>query len=117
VAIAAAAPVILLLLNRVFSPQYLVMRTAVWAISGSLLLERRGDQLKLGVAVMIATAANAFVYPHTAFQLGLWRAASAVVFLVGLSATAWIVARALRAAGRPEPVDVGIGGGSFVSTA
>ena len=57
----------------------------------------------LGVAIMAATTANALVYPHTLFQLNLWRAASAALFLVGLATTAWIVARAMQLAGAEAP--------------
>jgi uncharacterized membrane protein len=99
VAVAAMAPVLFLLLNRVFSPQYLVLMLVAWAVAGALLLDSRVDQLLLGVAVMAATTANALVYPHTLFQHDLWRVASAALFLVGLATTAWIVARALQLAG------------------
>ena len=44
------APVFFLLLNRVFSPQYLVLMLVAWALAGALLLERRSDQLRLGAA-------------------------------------------------------------------
>jgi hypothetical protein len=99
VAVAAMAPVLFLLLNRVFSPQYLVLMLVAWAVAGALLLDGRTDQLVLGVAIMAATTANALVYPHTLFQHNLWRAASAALFLVGLATTAWIVARAVQLAG------------------
>jgi uncharacterized membrane protein len=99
VAVAAMAPVLFLLLNRVFSPQYLVLMLVAWAVAGALLLEGRTEQLALGVAVMAATTANALVYPHTLFQHDLWRAASAALFLVSLATTAWIVARAVQLAG------------------
>ena len=96
VAIAAMAPVLFLLLNRVFSPQYLVLMLAAWAIAGALLLESRRHQLALGLAAMAATTANAFVYPYTLHKLGLWQAASAALFATGLSLSAWIVLRAAR---------------------
>jgi uncharacterized membrane protein len=99
VAVAAMAPVLFLLLNRVFSPQYLVLMLVAWAVAGACLLDSRIDQLALGVAAMAATTANALVYPHTLFQANLWRAASAAMFLVSLATTAWIVARALQLAG------------------
>jgi hypothetical protein len=99
VAVAAMAPVLFLLLNRVFSPQYLVLMLVAWAVAGALLLDGRTDQLVLGVAIMAATTANALVYPHTLFQHNLWRVASAALFLVSLATTAWIVARAVQLAG------------------
>ncbi len=96
IAIAAMAPVLFLLTNRVFSPQYLVPVLAAWAIAGALLLESRKDQLVLGIAAMAATTANAFVYPYTLHALGLWKIASALLFAIGLATSAWIVMRALR---------------------
>jgi hypothetical protein len=78
-----------------------------WAIAGALLVERRVDQLVLGVAIMAATTANALVYPHTLFQANLWRAASAAMFLVGLATTAWIVARAVQLAVARESAPAG----------
>jgi hypothetical protein len=45
---------------------------------------------------MAATTANAFVYPYTLLQLGLWRVASAVLFAVGLATSVWIVVQAVR---------------------
>jgi len=98
VALAAIAPVLFLLLNRVFSPQYLVLMLAAWAIAGALLVESRREQLALGVAVMAATTANAFVYPYTLHELGLWRLASALLFAVGLVTSAWLVWRSLSIA-------------------
>jgi hypothetical protein len=96
IAIAAMAPVVFLLLNRVFSPQYLVLMLAAWAIAGALLVESRRGQLAVGLAAMAATTANAFVYPYTLHQLGLWQAASAALFAIGVSLSAWFVLRAAR---------------------
>jgi uncharacterized membrane protein len=96
-AIAAMAPVIFLLTNRIFSPQYLVPILACWAIAGAVLLESRRMQLALGIAAMAATTANAFVYPYTLHQLSLWKAASAVLFAVALVTTALVVWRVFDA--------------------
>jgi glycosyl transferase family 87 len=101
VAIAAMAPVLFLLTNRVFSPQYLVLMLAAWAIAGAVLVETRREQLALGVAAMAATTANTLVYPHTLFELGLWRLASAVLFSVGVATSVWIVVHAVRLAATP----------------
>jgi Glycosyltransferase family 87 len=103
VALAATAPVLFLLLNRIFSPQYLVLMLAAWAIAGALLVESRREQLALGVAVMAATTANALVYPYTLHELSLWRLASALLFAVGLVTSAWLVWRSLSTANGREP--------------
>jgi uncharacterized membrane protein len=102
IAVAAMAPVFFLLLNRVFSPQYLVLMLVAWCIAGALLVERPREQLMFGVAVMAATTANALVYPYTLQQHGLWRVASAFLFVVGLGASAWVVWRSSRDAKLPE---------------
>jgi uncharacterized membrane protein len=99
VAVAAMAPVFFLLLNRVFSPQYLVLMLVAWAIAGALLLECATDQLLLGLAIMGATTANALVYPYTLQQAGLWRLCSAAMFALGLWLSAWLVWRAIRLSG------------------
>jgi uncharacterized membrane protein len=112
VAVAAMAPVFFLLLNRVFSPQYLVLMLAAWAVAGALVLSSRVEQLILGAAAMAATTANALVYPYTLYQLDLWRLASAAMFVISLATSAWIVVRAVGVtAGRapagavyPEPL-------------
>jgi hypothetical protein len=96
VAIAAVTPAVFLLVNRVFSPQYLVLILVAWVIAGSLLIENRREQLALGLAVMAATTANAFVYPYILFQFTLWRVASATLFLVGLGISFWLLWRALE---------------------
>jgi uncharacterized membrane protein len=96
IALAAVAPVFFLLLNRVFSPQYLVLMLVAWCIAGALLVERPREQLMFGIAVMAATTANALVYPYTLHEHGLWRVASGFLFVVGLGATAWVVWSSLR---------------------
>jgi hypothetical protein len=102
VAIAAMAPVAFLLLNRVFSPQYLVLMLAAWAVAGALLLESREQQLILGLGIVAATTANAFVYPYTLYQLDLWRVASAALFAVGIATSVWLVVRAVEFAAHGE---------------
>ena len=94
---AAIAPALFLLTNRIFSPQYLVPILAAWAIAGALVIESRRSQLMLGISAMVATTANAFVYPYTLQQLNLWKAASAVLFAVALTTTAVLVVRLLDA--------------------
>ena len=104
VALAAIAPVLFLLLNRVFSPQYLVLMVAAWAIAGALVLDGRREQLVLGAGVMLATTANALVFPYTLHQANLWRVASAAMFVAGLSVSLWLVARATRLGGAQASV-------------
>lgn len=102
IAVAAVGPVVFLLANRVFSPQYLVIVLAAWAIAGALVLETRREQLALGALAMAATAANAFVYPYTLYEQHLWRVASAAVFVLGFVTCAWLLVRAVALAPRGE---------------
>jgi hypothetical protein len=105
VAIAAMAPVLFLLTNRVFSPQYLVPILAAWAAAGAVLPSSRREQLALGIAAMAATSANAFVYPYTLHGLGMWKAASGLLFAIGLATSVWLVIRALEGASPAPAVD------------
>jgi uncharacterized membrane protein len=114
VAIAAMAPVLFLFGNRVFSPQYFVLIVPAWAIAGALVLRNRIEQLALGVAIMGATTANALVYPYTLFQHGLWRPASAAMFLIGIATSIWILVRAVQLAGAGEPAKRHAPAGSLV---
>jgi hypothetical protein len=116
VAIAAMAPVLFLFGNRVFSPQYLVLIVPAWAIAGALLLRNRIEQLALGVAIVGATTANALVYPYTLFQGGLWRLASAAMFLIGIATSIWILVRAVQLAGAGEPAKTHAPAGSLIRT-
>jgi uncharacterized membrane protein len=103
VALAAMAPVFFLLVNRVFSPQYLVLMLVAWAIAGALLVESPKEQLAVGLAIMAATTANTFVYPHSLFHLELWRLASATLFVIGLATSIWLAVRAVQRSRARQP--------------
>jgi uncharacterized membrane protein len=90
VALGALMPIVFLLPNRIFSPQFLVLLLASWAVAGSLLARDRVDQLVFTSAVLAATLANALVYP---VQSQDWFKFSAVLFLLAIAATAWVVVR------------------------
>jgi hypothetical protein len=101
VAAAAVAPALFLAVNRIFSPQFLVLMLAAWAISAALLARSRQEQLLLGLAMMAATLANVFVYPHVLWNRDVtWEACSAVLFLTALFLCGWIALRALRSQAR-----------------
>lgn len=92
VAIAAATPMVFLLTNRIFSPQFLVVMAAGSAVAAALLARDAREQATVGLAVMGATFANAFVYPFALPHYAVtWRLCSAVLFLLGLALTAWVV--------------------------
>jgi hypothetical protein len=91
IATAAMAPVVFLIFNRVFSPQFLVLLAGAWAVAGSLLAKSRRDQLLFGVLILGATLSNTLVYPTEPAQWGVF---SVSLFVFALAATAWVFTRA-----------------------
>lgn len=90
VAVAGLMPVVFLLTNRIFSPQFVIVMTAGWAVAVALLARSRREQLVLGGAIAAASALNVLVYP---LRLG-WEPSSVSFFAVGLGITAWALHRA-----------------------
>jgi hypothetical protein len=90
--IAAASPIVFLIFNRVFSPQFLIMLIAAWFVAGSLLARTRTDQLMLGGLVLCSSLANTLVYPTLP---RLWPYFSALLFAFALAASAWVFVRAM----------------------
>lgn len=101
VALAALAPAVFLLTNRVFSSQFLVLLVAVWALAAALVVASAREQLAVGVVIAGATFANALVHPYTLPVA--WELASAVMFVLAIGLTVWLVKRATesRVAGPP----------------
>lgn len=97
VALAAVAPVVFLLTNRIFSPQFMVFVLTALAIATALVAPDRRAQLAVGVALMGATLANGFVYPYSLpFQATTWQVASTILFALALVVTSWVVRSSLR---------------------
>ena len=97
VAVAALAPAVFLLTNRIFSPQFLVVEFAAWALAAALVLRSRRDQLVAGAAMATASTANAFVYPFALpYYAQTWVAASLLLFLTAFALTGWLLGRAAR---------------------
>lgn len=94
VALAALAPAVFLLGNRVFSSQFLVLLVAVWALAAALLVVSAGEQLGIGIAMAGATFANALVHPYT--LPAAWQLASLAMFVLAIGLTAWLVVRAAQ---------------------
>jgi hypothetical protein len=84
-------PVVFLLFNRIFSPQFLVPLAAAWALAGSLLARNRRDQLLLGILICGATLANTLVYPT---RPSAWLLFSTILFVLSLLATGFVYAMA-----------------------
>ena len=104
-ALAALAPVLFLLGNKVFSVQFLVVLTAAWAFAGALVVASRREQLVVGLLILAATFANAFVYPfHLPDDSDVWVPYSAAMFVAALLVTGILIWRAspLAFARQPE---------------
>ncbi len=87
-ALAAMAPVLFLLLNRIFSPQYLLPISA-GLLAALPLVEQRPFMLRIALALlMLAQIANFLIWP--AFSQS-WITASAVMFSALIGVCAWIV--------------------------
>jgi hypothetical protein len=95
IALAALAPCVFLLTNRIFSPQFFVPLFASWAVAAALLSRNTREQLAVGVVAAAASLANAFVYPYALPHYTLtWQLCSALLFTLGIGLTGWLVVRA-----------------------
>jgi hypothetical protein len=92
-ALAALAPALFLLLNRVFSPQYLLIISACALAAGAALGGTPRQTLRLLAPLALMQAANQLVWPNT---IGAWLACSVAVFVCGLGLLAGLAAAALR---------------------
>jgi hypothetical protein len=98
VALAALAPCVFLLTNRIFSPQFLIVLFAGWAVAAALVVRTRREQLAVGVTAALASACNAFVYPFALPHYAqTWVACSAVLFAASFALTGLLAWRAAHA--------------------
>jgi hypothetical protein len=99
IALAALAPGVFLLTNRIFSPQFVVVLFVCWALAAALLLRSPREQLAVGVAMCVASGGNAFVYPFALPSYALtWPLCSALMFGLGVAISVWLLRRATSAA-------------------
>jgi hypothetical protein len=102
VAVAALAPVLFLLGNRIFSPQFVVVVFAGLALAAALVVRTRAEQLGVGLALAGASVGNAFVFPFALPHYDVtWPLCSAALFALTLGASVWIARRALSRAEAP----------------
>jgi hypothetical protein len=107
-ALAALAPAAFLLLNRIFSPQYVLVITVCALAAGAALLRGR-EPLALLALLTVAQAANLLVWPYTSRA---WLLASAALFAAALAALAWLAVRAVRITAAPLPTNAEHGEGA-----
>ena len=95
VALAALAPGAFLLTNRIFSPQFMLVAFAGWALAAALVVQTRREQLWVGAAMATVALANEFVYPFALPRYDYtWVACSFILFATGLGLTGWLAVRA-----------------------
>ena len=87
VGLAALVPVGFLLVNRIFSPQWLLLVLACWAIAIALLARTQREAQALAFFGLAASLANTLVYPTLP---PWWEVASAALFALALTTTAAI---------------------------
>ena len=105
VALAALAPTVFLLTNRIFSPQFVLVLVVSWAFAAALVLESPRAQLAVGIAMCTASLGNAFVYPFALPRYAVtWPLCSAVLFVVGVGLTLWLARRAMSATATTVPI-------------
>ena len=95
VAIAASGPALFLLLNKVFSAQYILTIAAALAVAAALL----GRELAIAILAGAIAAANVLVYPVGRF----WYEASLLLFVAALVACALVMYRSLTESRYPQP--------------
>ena len=93
-AVAALAPVVFLLTNRVFSSQFLVTIMAAWTLAAALVTRTRRAQVVVGALAAAATCTNALVHPYTVPRV--WELASAGLFALAVALTGWLLLTAYR---------------------
>jgi hypothetical protein len=104
VALAALAPAVFLLTNRIFSSQFLVVLLVTWAVAIALVARTRREQLLLGAAAAAASLLNAFVYPFVLpGPSGIWEPVSALMFAIALALTGWLLLTVARARDYASP--------------
>jgi hypothetical protein len=88
IALAALMPAAFLLLNRVFSPQYMVTITVAALIASAAVGAPPHAIRRIILLLAIAQAANLLVWPNT---VSWWTLASAIMFVTTLSALGLLV--------------------------
>jgi hypothetical protein len=91
VTLALLAPLVFLLLNRVFSPQY-VLIISVCVLSAAASLSLRRPMLLLGLLGVVQVS-NLLIWPNT---MPYWLIASLILFSCGLALVVWLLSAAQR---------------------
>jgi hypothetical protein len=101
-AFAALAPAIFLLLNRVFSPQYMLLLTA-YLLAAAIALGITTRQTIILISLLTTMQiANLLIWPNTS---SIWLAASVLLFTIGCGLVVWLALSAMRSAPQGRPGD------------
>ena len=107
-ALAALAPVVFLLTNRIFSPQFFVLIVAACAVAAALVVREGRELAALAATLGAAAVANATLFPRLAGPVAEtpgWTYASAAALLLASAVTAWLIVRAFRFSSRTAAAD------------
>jgi hypothetical protein len=97
-ALAALAPATFLLLNRVFSPQYLVIVTVCALVAGSL--TRRKYTIRVLIVILVVVQGlNLLVWPNVVYY---WLAASVLMFIMSIGLVIWLAQAVVAAPGHRQ---------------
>ena len=99
VALAALAPAVFLLTNRIFSPQFYVLILAAVAVAAALVVAREVELLAIAGLCAIATTADTLLYQsylgrQPVSSLPGWTVISAISFLPTIAVVIWLAVRA-----------------------
>jgi len=97
-ALAALAPATFLLLNRVFSPQYLVIITVCALVAGSLTLRKYAIRVLMAILVVVQ-GLNLLVWPNVVHY---WLAASVIMFIMAIGLVIWLAQVVVGAPGHRQ---------------
>jgi hypothetical protein len=99
VALAALAPAVFLLTNRIFSPQFYVLVLAAVGVAAALVVRQRTELLAIAGMCAVATTADTVLYQsylgrQPVSTLSSWIIVSALSFVPTVAAVIWLVGRA-----------------------
>jgi hypothetical protein len=96
-ALAALLPVAFLVINRIFSPQFMIIMLTGWAVAAALVLRSRQEQLAFACAAFAAAVLNVLVVPFGLPWYHLsWQLSSLGMFALSVGITVWTAVRAVR---------------------
>jgi hypothetical protein len=111
VSLAGLVPVVFLLSNRIFSPQFFLLVLVATMVATALVVRRRTEVLALAGGLAVATTANTILFQsylgaRPVQDVPNWVILSAITFLPAIAVTLWLIIRATLE--REEPTAEGL---------